>query len=1011
MEPRFMILGNTGIRVGGEIRNQWGHTKLRGILAVLLLKAGEFVPMDELVEWVWPDGRAPRDRAGTCYTYIKRVREMLRGVGIVDVIDTNGGAYRIRIDRQEIDFFAFRGAIDRARVVGRRGDHAQGCREIESALELWTERPLADARGDRAAQWRMWSRQQHWIDAHGALTHGLLALGEYQAVLQRLDDLPVEYQSNLTLVKRRIQALRELGRHRDATAYYLRMRKFYRSELDQDEADDLTRFHDALLKRGQGRVSTGEPETKARTEVAPRAPHLLPHDIADFTGRVEVLGELDRLTTSSAGEALARVVVLEGAPGVGKTAVATHWAHRATERFPGGQLYVDLQGFSEGPRLEPADVVDRFLAAFDFPLERVPTAIGRFSKLANLLSGRRALIVLDNAENSRHVQPLLDYLSTCLVLVTSRQRLSGLARRGASHISVAPLDQGESVEWLEKRIGPRAEADRDSVCEVAALCGGNSLSLRLVGEHIVAHPGVPLAEFVEELRAELLDLGDDGDGPDASIRASFSYSLQKLSESERRLFRLLSVHPGADIGLGVAGAVAACEPMSVRRSLDGLLHAHLLSQGASRDRYHVHDLLRQFAASLTSTPEHEAERLSAEERMLSYYLHTANNADLTIFPHRTPVPMEPLMDGVKPESFADDDRAINWFVRERPSLSSLVHFAAECGYDEYVTKLSSCIGEAYQRLGYYGDIFDFLGLAIRAARMSKDSLGEAYSLHNLGFAYLNLRRFDLAEANLLEARRKFGEVDMPEGVAGAVHNLGRVMIGRGEYRQGIEYHLTALEAFRALGAKGHEVIVLYRLGEAHRAAHNLDASISFLRDALWLAERLADRRSQAFSLAELGAAYAERGDFVAAEGYHKRALEISEAIHDMALAAKACAGLALIAQDEESFEEAVRFAQRAVELCAQVRDAKGEATAYDVVAHAQYSLGEREQATRSWRRALAVLEDLGDPLADVVRRRLAEATAFLPVGPPTQGTGEDVGLPSPRTADGGSPEEPRSSSA
>jgi tetratricopeptide (TPR) repeat protein/DNA-binding SARP family transcriptional activator len=1004
VEPRFTILGNTGIRVGDEIRNQLGHTKLRGILGVLLLNAGEFVSIDYLVEWVWPDGRLPQDRASTCYTYIKRIREVLKAAGLENRIDTDDGAYRIRVDRREIDFFAFRDVVERARVVGQRGDSAKACREIEAALGLWTARPLADAQGERAAQWRMWARQQHWIDAYGALTYGLLALGEYQLVIRRLDDLPVEYQSNLTLVKRRLQALHELGRPRDRTTYYLKMRKFFRVELDQDEADDLSRFYELLLKRERGGSVAGG--VGGRGEVAPHAPRLLPHDIADFTGREKLIEQLDSLTTSPTGEGLARLVVLEGAPGVGKTAIATRWAHLAADRFPGGQLYIDLQGFAEGPKIEAAEIVDRMLAAFDFPLERVPIGVARFSKLANLLSGRRALIILDNAEESRHVQPLLDYLSTCTVLVTSRQRLSKLARRGAALLLVSSLDQCESVEWLKKRIGARAEADGDFVQDIATLCGGNSLSLCVVAEHIVAHPGVPLAEFVDELRAEhaLLDLGDDGDGPAASIRASFSYSLQKLGDHECRVFRLLSVNPSAEIGLGVAAALAACDLNSVRRALDGLLHAHLVFQGESRDRYQMHDLLRQYAATLMSSHEREGERRAAEERMLSFYLHSASNADRTIFPHRTLVPLEPLAPGVEPEHFRDDSSAVNWFAKERAVLGPLVHFAADRGYGEYVVKLSSCIGEAAQRLGNYGDVIDVLGLALRAARSSGDHLGEAYSLNNLGFTCLNQRRFDLAESYLRDAQRKFGEVGMPEGVAGATFNIGRVLVERGEVRQGIEHHLAALATFRDIGAQGPEVISLYRLGEAHRIARNFEASISFLRDALWLAERLGDQRSQAFSLAELAAVYAEQGDYSSAEGYGQRALAVSESLADTPLAAKAGAVLARIARDERSFVKAVRYAQWAAELYVQVRDARGEATANHVLASAQYALGEREEATHAWHRALVVLEDLGDPLADVVRLRLTDAVASLPAGPPAQARTEASGITPPRAAAEGSPE-------
>ncbi|AHH98572.1 hypothetical protein KALB_5210 [Kutzneria albida DSM 43870] len=986
MEPCFTILGNTGLRMGEEVVTQWGHPKLRGVLAVLLLHPGRLVSIDELIDWVWPEAKAPRDPATTMHTYIKRIREALRPMNMVPKIDVVNGAYRIAVDKQDVDFFVFRDRVEQARVIGRRGNHADACQMVEAALALWTERPLADLQGERAENWRIWARSEPWISAQGALTYGLLALGEFDVALRKLDDLPVEYQVNLTLVKRRLDALYRLRRPKDAKTFYLKMRKFYVSEFDHDEADELTRFHGILIEREKKRNTTTRGKVSERTDLAPQTPHLLPHDIPDFAGREDLLRALDAMVTASTGEPIPQIIVLEGPPGVGKTAVATHWAHHVAERFPGGRLYVDLQGFADLPRVESSDVVERFLAAFDFPVERLPTAMARSSKLANLLSGRRVLVILDNAEDSRHVQSLLECLSTCLVLVTSRQRLSKLARRGASSLTVLPLQPRESIEWLSQRVGQRSLADPESVRDIAALCGGNALSLRVVGEHIAGHPDVPLADFVEELRDEraVLNLGDDGDGPDASIRASLSYSYQKLEVEERRLFRLLGIHPGSEISLAVAAAIAARAPKIVQRSLDILLSAHLVTQVKSRDRYRFHDLLREYAVELAGSPAHEAERLAGEERMLSFYLHTASNADLAIFPHGQPVPMLSVVEAVMPEKFGNYEDATNWFVRERANLSAVVRYAVDHGYYAYALPLPSCVGEIYLRLGYYGDILDSLNLAIHSARITKDALGEAYSINNLGVAYLNLRHFDLAESYLKVAKQKFDEIGLMLGSVIATHHLARLQVERGEYKRGIESHLTVLRDLRSIGAKGQEVIALYRLGEAYRRAHNLAEAISFSRDALWHAERLSDDRGQAFSLAELGAAYAEQGDLTAAKGYCKRGLAISERLNGADLSAKACMTLSQISCHERQFVEAERYARKALDLCVEVRDARGEATAYELLGHALYTQGEREGAVQAWRRALAVFEDLGDPQASSVRVQLAETAASLPAVPPEQ---------------------------
>jgi tetratricopeptide (TPR) repeat protein/DNA-binding SARP family transcriptional activator len=981
MEPKFGILGQTRLRIGDRFDDNWGSPKLRGILAVLLLHPRQPISTDTLIDWVWRDGDGPRERA-TFYTYSKRIRGALEQMAEPPELTAGGGAYRIDAQREEIDVFQFRTLLAQARSMISLGDHEPAIRQLESALELWSGIPLADLQGGPANTWRHWAREQVHLPAHETMLQALSQLGRYEEVLYRVADLPVGYQSNLSLIKLRLEALRGAGRSKEATTYYLDRRKRFTAEFDHDEADELKRFNDELVNREPTR-----PATAVDLERPAQAPHMLPHDVRDFTGRENHLRQLDAMATSITGDLISGVVVVDGPPGIGKTSLAVHWAHRIAERFPSGRLYADLAGFAGGAKVEPSEVVDAFLTALGFAVDRIPSAAARAAKLRNLLAGRRVLVILDNAHSSEHVAPLLDCLPTCLIVVTSRRRLTGLGRRGAVSLSVPRLDYSDAKRWLSKRIGERAADDPDAVAELTAMCDGNPLALRGVSDHVVSRPRVRLGEFVDELRDTqvLLGLGDDGDGPDGSVRAVFSWSYHALPARERQLFRLLGLHAGQDISLDAAAALACRDRASTKRDLDVLVSAHLLTQPESRNRYRFHDLIRRYANECATGFEYRNERAPAELRLLSFYLHTANNADRVVFSQQRGIETDAIVDGVVPMRFDSLDDAMNWCLRERTNLLATIRYAQQLGHHTHVFRLASVAGEILLRLGYYDDLVAVLRMAVTSARALGDDKSESFSLGNLGVLNIQLRDFDSAESHLLAEDAKSQAIGYVLGSAHARHHLGRLYVEKGEFDRALGLYREVLELTkRADGANDMEVRTVYRLGEAYRRANNLHAAMSFCRDGLWLAEQVNHELAQGLILTELAMSYYEYGDLASAKGYAERAMAIHQRLRNSEQIGKTYNALCMIHRDEGNRAQAQRCAREALRHCRIARDFRGQAIAYERLGQLLHADAQLDEAAQAWSKALTLLDDLGDPLAASVRARLAEVAELPPPVPVTR---------------------------
>ncbi|MFD7654714.1 ATP-binding protein [Actinosynnema sp. NPDC059797] len=881
-------------------------------------------------------------------------------------LKTEDGAYRFVVDETSIDYHSFQQSVRDARRMGRAGDAEGACALVESALRLWEERPLADLETERAENWRRVATRDDWLSAHDALLYGLLGLGEYEEVLRLAKAAQVDHDADVLLAKRRLQALFALRRKEEAVQYFYDYYQRAKAGGAPERAEELREFHNDLLGAANGRKP--EPRAADRIVISPRQ---LPYDVDGFTGHADLIADLDALVTTRPKP---RLIALDGLPGVGKTALAVHWAHRVRDRFPDGQWCINLNGFGDGPSVTEEEAVIRLLDALQVSADCPPTAEARRNKLRDVLSTRRLLVLLDNAADADHVRGLLPILSGSVVVVTSRLRLSDLALgHGARCFTVAPLDLELAVGWLRDRLGSRASAEPDAVDEIAALAGGIPLALGVIGEYIAAQPGKPLGDFAVQLRARGAVLGLKAGRSSAIVPLSavFDCSYRALSADVRRLFRLLGLYPGLVLQREAAAALAGLPEREVRDQLEQLVWARLL-EAREGNRYAFHDLLRDYAGERVEEDESEDERDLAARRLLDWYLHTCDRADRMIFTSRLRVPMLAASSDIDPLEFTDVEAAVDWCGRERAELAAVIQFAGARGFQEHLWRLLNCIGEVMMRLGFKEEVLQGMRVAVDAAISVDDEFAAAGTLCNLGLAHARFHEYDEAEQCYRRAHRMFVEMGSAIGIATVLRNMGERRAAIGDVPGALRTLEEALTVAEELGSADTEAGILHRMGEAMRLGGRLEDAIAKFHQAWSLRERIGDIGGIGTSIASLAAAHREQGDHFGALTLAHRALVMLRQAGEIALEGQTSTTLAAVHRDLGDLEKAEFHAERAVALTKQARDFLRQAGAQDILGQVRWAQGRHGAARECWTAAYELYSDLKDSRASGIRAHLDE---------------------------------------
>ncbi len=666
-------------------------------------------------------------------------------------------------------------------------------------------------------------------------------------------------------------------------------------------------------------------------------PAQLPADVAGFAGRSEELGRLSKLLDDGDRPATVVISAIAGTAGVGKTALAVHWAHQVLGRFPDGQLYVNLRGFDPaGVVATPGEVVRSFLDALDVPAQRVPAGLDAQAALyRSLLAGRRMLVLLDNARDADQVRPLLPGAPGCLALVTSRNQLTGLiAGAGASPLPLDLLSPDEAGDLLAQRLGmDRTATEPAAVDEIVKRCAGLPLALAVVAARAATQPRLALSALAAELRhlhgrLDTLATGDAG----TDVRSVFSWSYHQLSRPAARLFRLLGVHCGPDVSGSAAASLAGIAPARAGPMLAELVRAHLVTERVP-GRYALHDLLRAYAGELAASGEPDADRQAAVRRMLNHYLRCAHRADAVLDPTRDPVELTPSLAGVTVDDFGSAAAATDWFTAEYQVLMAAVRLAVDAGLDRYAWQLVWSMATFLERHQGFRDAVALQRIALPAARRLGDPAAQAYSHRLLGRVHAMLGEHDEAHVHLehaLEAYRQLGD-DTNQALVrlGLAAKLDR----QGRYRDALHQAEQALARFQTSGHRIGRANALNNIGWFHARMGDYETSLKYCEQALGLQQELGNRRGEALTLDSLGVAYHHLGRHADAIAAYQQALT-------------------LLRDHGNRYHEAETLVH---------------------LGDTYHASGDTGAARDRWRAALASFTDLDHPDADQVRTRLRNA--------------------------------------
>jgi DNA-binding SARP family transcriptional activator/tetratricopeptide (TPR) repeat protein len=975
-QPALRLFGGPTLFVGGR-EADLGQPAQRRLVAALAVDVGSVVPVDVLVERMW-DGAPPVSAVGSLQAHLTRVRAVLQRSGASPVVARRGGGYVLDADPESVDVGLFRSLRRQADLPGTL--LAERADLLDRALSLWVGPALVGLSGAWPDRVRV-GLDHEVLEVALAWAEHTSNLGLQDLVAVRLRKVQEQFPRVEPLAGQLIRALHLAGRDSEAVEVYLSVRRRLGEELGIDPGPALRAVYEAVLRDEVRPVPAqvpSSPTPTATSPVGPRrsragrdsgdVPRQLPPAVSVFVGRERELAVLDAWLNgrsdpvgSRPGSPWAGALVISavsGTAGVGKTALAVHWGHLVADRFPQGQLYVNLRGYDPDPPLAPTDALARMLLAMGVSGAGIPAGLDERAALyRTLIADRRVLILLDNVGSVEQVRPLLPGTPGCVVVVTSRDPLAGLvARDGARRLDLDVLGGGEASDLLRRLIGPAAGTDPEAVSELADRCQRLPLALRVAAERVAANPRTgSLRDLVAELDGSPrgLDVLDASGDPLASVRGVFSWSYRYLTAGVARMFRLLAVEPTGQVDVALAAALCDVEQAEAREHLDVLLRAHLVQPAPVAGYVTMHDLLRAYASELAARHDgHEAVR-AAQVRFLQQYLMTAVAALDLAEPHdqimRTAFGAPPCHESM-PLSV---DGARSWLDLQDQRPRDIITFAGTVS-PRHALALAASFYRAFRLTSSSSELIalsdDILSLA--RAQQRSDAIILALTMASLGLSDLGdsesaLKCCDEALDLARQTRNATLQCQVLLDEAWLIAAGGRIEQAWEAAEEGLALARDSGDVVRQIQATNYLAGLSYQRGD-------LNAGLLRLRKTLEMAEHVGDPHGLAQTLTNLAEFEGESGQLTEAIAHLQRALAITRDIRSANSESVVLANLAQFLFRAGDLDASLRTSRDALRTARRIGDTRTVSYALVTLADGLKAAGRTSAMRRQYARALDI---------------------------------------------------------
>ncbi|MEU9122526.1 BTAD domain-containing putative transcriptional regulator [Streptomyces sp. NPDC048506] len=982
-----------------------GSDKERCVLASLALSAGRPVALQTLIDRLWDDGPPGKARQSV-HTYVSRVRKALRTAAAdgAPVITQHAHTYTLAIAPDRVDWHRFKKLTTQARTATDEGNDDAAVALLHQAEALWDEEALAGLPG----LWPERIRARLAEERLGAATSRIAAelrLRRFHGAVGPLSSLIAQHPHDELLLEYLMLAYYGCGRHADALRVYQEARRRLREELGADPSDQLTRVHQQILRR----ASLAElvpypanprpapvPEPAARPSghrhdaaPVPAAPRNLPRHTA-LVGR---RAEMRRLCAAVGGDgpgggpapAVIALEAISGMAGVGKTAMAVGAADRLGERFPDGQLYLDLRAHAgvQDP-LDAGAALSTLLRQLGVAPGDVPGEVEERTALwRTLLAQKRAVVILDDAAGTDQVRPLLpDSGSPSLVIITSRRHLAGLP--GAHWVALDVLPPDDATTLFRKFAGEERTRDATAVDHIVQLCGYLPLALEIAANRFNARPAWTLATLRERLSRGPGRLGELHDGYKEVARA-FEMSYQTLTATQQSVFRYLALHLGAEFGPYAAAALVNRPVAETERLLETLLHCHLL-QEPSPHRYRFHDLLGEFARALAFSEDSEEERDRALGRLVDFYLDAADAADALLYPRRLRLPRRHPGAGTPLPSLRHADDAKEWFTAERSNLLTAERHARTHGPSDRAALLSHALAGFLDAECHWTDTDRMQRHAVAYWERAGDRHARCLALLDLGATHANTSRYPQAEEATRRALDLARAVDAPDAQVEALRTLGILQWHLGRNHEALALHRETLRIQRRSGdawararCENNIAISLSLLGEHQEALEYFTGAMQNFRLA-------GDERNAAKCINNVGNLHMRMGHVETAKRSYEEALTLATSLGSLADQVTAQANLAGIftaSPDPHDIRSGLDMYQECLFAFRRLGDRRNEANALIEIGAAHHRLGHYAEAAGHHGKALELARGIGaaHEEAQALHRLGAAEAALGDLGP------------------------------